>query len=255
MERRGAKLAVLVAVLACALAALLLVVGVGAIGDSESASDDDLARPDAITGTVGDPDTSSGDRRALEDGDGDGNPYHETLPCTGPEEPANFEVFSAGSEVAGLPLTGTSRRCDTGVPAHGWPNNYVNYSYGSCEIPENATGCALPLTIQTWPACQRSKAEYTFEGKPLPYRKLPNHGGAEVVEFDFDGRVEVYTKSATIVIFARDQDLAKKAIGLLRPQDKGKPPATDADALRGTPPEGLAPPSDGSMEGVLPCQS
>jgi hypothetical protein len=205
------------------------------------------------TGAIGGSDASPGDEP---DGVDDGNPYQETVPCTGPEEPVNFEVFSAGPSVAGLPFTGNSRRCDTGVPANGWPNNYVSYFYGDCEIPEGATGCALPLEIQTWPACQRSKDDYTFEGKPLPYRKLPKQGGAEVVEFNFPtDRIEVYTRSATIVIFATEPDLARKVVPLLRPQEKGNPPATKAEALRGTPPEGLAPPSDGSMEGVLPCQS
>lgn len=74
------------------------------------------------------------DRQALRDGDGDGNPYQETVPCTGPHGPVNFEVFSAGPTPAGLPLTGTSRRCDTGVPRWGWPNNYVNYSHGAGNV-------------------------------------------------------------------------------------------------------------------------
>ena len=193
---------------------------------------------------------------ATGDSDGDGNLHHETVPCTGLEEPVNFEVFSAGQAPAGMPLTDTSRRCDIDVPARGWPNNYVHYSYGNCEIPEGATGCAPPLQIQTWPACQRARDEYTFEGKPLPFRLLPKYGGAEVVEFTFPAeRIEVYTKSATIVIFAKSRNLARRAVRLLRPQEEGKPPATNAEALGGVPPEGLPPPSDGSTEGDLPCQS
>jgi hypothetical protein len=182
---------------------------------------------------------------------------HEKLPCTGLKDPINFEIFSAGPSPAGLTLTGSGRRCDAGVPADEWPSNYVSYAYGDCQIPENATGCQRPLEIQSWPACQRSIADYTFEGKPLPYRKLPRYGGAEVVELDFaiESRIEVYTKSATIVIFATDRELGREAVRLLRPQEKGRPPAMGPDSLGGRLPDGLDAPRDGSMEGVLPCQS
>jgi hypothetical protein len=182
---------------------------------------------------------------------------HETLPCTGPKEPVNFESFSAGPTPVGLPLTATVRRCDSDGSAHEWPANYVSYIYGDCEIPEGATGCQPPLEIQTWPACQRSMADYSFEGRPLPHRKLPKHGGAEVVELQIplENRIEVYTKSATIVIFALDPDLARKAVRLLKPQEKGKPPVTNVQGLGGEPSEGLEPPAQGSMEGLLACQS
>jgi hypothetical protein len=179
---------------------------------------------------------------------------NETLPCTGPQAPVNFETFSAGPAPAGLPLTATYRRCDLGDPSRAWLNNYVNYSYGTCDIPEGSTGCMPPLTIQTWPACQRPKDEYSFEGKPLPQRQLPKHGGAEVVEFLFPtSRIEVYTKAATIVIFADDQDLARKAVRMLRPRAKGKPPATDPAALAVPAPDALPAPADGSTTGFLPC--
>lgn len=106
----------------------------------------------------------------------------EALPCTGPQDPINFEIFSAGPAVAGLPLTGTVRRCDAGAPADEGPSNYVAYVYGECEIAKGATGCELPLQVHSWPACQRSYADYSFEGKPLPYEELPTQGDAKVVE-------------------------------------------------------------------------
>jgi hypothetical protein len=181
---------------------------------------------------------------------------HEALPCTGPKDPINFEIFSAGPEVAGLPLTATVRRCDTAVPAYEAPANRITYIYGTCEIPEGEAGCAPPLEVQTWPACQRNKGGYTFEGEPLPYRELSRRGGAEVVEFNFEleSRIEVYTKSSTVVIFADDRDLALKAVELLTPQKKGTPPAMNRSELRGAPPETLGPPLDGATEGKLQCQ-
>lgn len=241
----GARKVRVVISLACAVSALFFVVAVAT--DANGGSDATLGGDNGLH-SGSDTRTPGGGRPALN---------HETLPCTGSKEPPNFEIFSAGPAPAGLPLTGSGRRCDAGDPADEWPSNYFSYAYGDCEIPEGEGGCQRPLEIQTWPACQRSMADYSFEGKPLPYRKLPKHGGAEVVEFDFDieSRIEVYTKSATIVIFATDPELARKAVELLRPQEQGKPPVTDADALGGRPSEWLGPPSDGSMEGVLPCQS
>jgi len=228
----------------CTAAAILLAITIviGAIDDSAATSNGK---------------TSQRSRSVLMEEAGDGNPYHDTLPCTGPEEPVNFEVFSAGSKPSGLPLTGTTRRCDVGAPRDGWPSNWVSYEYGDCEIAESATGCQRPLIVQTWPACQRSMADYSYEGKPLPYRELPKRGGARVVEFNFaiESRIEVYTKSATVVIFAAEPDLATEAVRLLRPQQQGTPPVTRAESLGGEPPQGLASPSDGSTKGALSCHS
>jgi hypothetical protein len=182
---------------------------------------------------------------------------HEALPCTGPKDPINFEVFSAGPSVGGVPLNSVQRRCSDSAPADEAPANFANYIYGHCEISEGATGCQPPLEIQTWPACQRALGDYSFEGKPLPYRQLPSRGGAKVVEINFtlDNRIEVYTKSSTIVIFANNPALAKEGLAQLRFQEAGEPLATQAEELQGEPEEGLGSPTDGAIKGDLPCQS
>lgn len=242
-------------VLGCAVAAVFCVAAIAAGTDGGS------------TGTDGGPDHTSAheglDHNPHAPG-GDGItviPHSpeladESLPCTGPRKPVNFESFSAGAAVAGLPLVATVRRCDADAPPHE-AANYVSYIYGECGIPKNASDCTSSLQIQTWPACQRSMAEYSYQGKPLPHRTLATRGAAQVVEFDFDieNRIEVYTKSATIVIFADDPDLARKAVQLLRPLEKGTPPVTNAAALEGSSPRDLAAPKNGSMEGDLTCQS
>jgi hypothetical protein len=182
---------------------------------------------------------------------------HEALPCTGPREPINFEIFSAGPAVEGLPMNAAVRRCDVAAPKDEKPANYLTYVYGYCETPaKDDQGCAPPLQIQTWPACQRNKAGYSFDGKPVPSREIPPKGGAMVTEFKLAGesRLEVYTKSSTVVIFAERPELAKKAIEFLRPQKTGNPPATRADDLRGSTPKELPPPTDGASEGRLQCQ-
>lgn len=180
---------------------------------------------------------------------------HDALPCTGPNEPVNFETFSAGPAPAGLPLTGTTRRCDKTTIAGQWDTNYVNYSYGNCKIPRGQTGCSVPLSIQTWPVCQRTMADYEFEGKPLPFRELPNFGDAKVIEYAFgiERRIEVYTGSATIVIFANSQNLARRAVGWLKPQPSGEPPAGSSKELANSLNGRLQAPHDGAMEGELAC--
>jgi hypothetical protein len=181
----------------------------------------------------------------------------EALPCTGLKESNNFEVFSAGPSPTGLPLNTVQRRCGASTPADEAPANFTSYIYGDCQIAEGATGCRPPLEVQTWPACQRALGNYSFNGKPIPYTRLPSQSGAEVVEihFMFGPRIEVYTKSSTVVLFAESRALAMEALGLLQSQEKDKPPATRADELKGRPEEGLEPPIDGAMEGELQCRS
>lgn len=180
---------------------------------------------------------------------------HEALPCTGAKEPVNFEIFSAGPAVGGLPLTGFKRRCGGTTPVDEPPANFTNYIYGDCELAKGSSSCVPPLEIQTWPACERSLADYSFGGKPMPYRRLASDSRADVVEiqFEFGPRIEVYSKSSTIVIFAEDLALAEEAVAQLTSQDIGNPPATQVGELKGQPDESLAPPSDGATEGELSC--
>lgn len=182
---------------------------------------------------------------------------HEALPCTGIEDPINFKIFSAGRTVAGLALNDVTRRCDRGTPADERPANFTNYIYGDCEIAAGATGCQPPLQIQSFPACQRSLADYSLEGEPLPYKELERIGEAVVVEIDLMGerRIEIYTGSTTIVIFATEADLARQVLDQLRAQERGSAPATHAAELNNDPEPSLPAPRAGAIKGELPCRS
>jgi hypothetical protein len=131
----------------------------------------------------------------------------------------------------------------------------VAYAYGRCEIPENASGCQRPLEIQSWPACQRSLADYSFEGRPLPHEKLEKHDAAKVVEIDFaiENRVEVYTGETTVVIFATSPQLAREAVQLLRLRPKGAEITTRGSSLNNHADERLEKPESGSVDGTLAC--
>lgn len=231
--------------------AFAVTVVIGQIGDADPVSAAGVAQSDQVSTPNGVHNLGSDDRvstreRVLK---------HEALPCTGLKDPIDFEVFSAGPSVSGVPLNSVQRRCGGSTSVNEPPANFINYVYGHCEIAEGATGCEPPLEIQTWPACQRALGDYSFEGKPPPYKKLPSRDGAEVVEINFmlDHRIEVYSKSSTIVIFAEDPALANEALVLLRSQEINKPPATQAKELEGEPEEGLGAPSDGAIGGELPC--
>lgn len=180
---------------------------------------------------------------------------HEALPCTGPKEPVNFEVFSAGPAVAGVPMTAAVRRCDSASVADETPSNYLAYVYGRCQ-PQADAGCLPPLQIRSYPACQRSFADYSFEGSPLPHKALAPIDEAKVVEIDFlvDHRIEVYTGTATIVLSAADPSLAEKALGRLRSQASGTPPATQPFALARNSQQRLQAPAESALTGGLPCR-
>lgn len=181
---------------------------------------------------------------------------HEALPCTGASDPINFEVFSAGPDVAGVPMSEAARRCDSGALADEATSNYFAYVYGDCR-PEPNAGCLPPLQIRSYPACQRNYAEYSFEGKQLPYTELPSVDGAIVREIEFlvDHRIEVYTGTSTIVLSAADWSLAEEALQHLRGQPGGEVPASDASSLAQESRGGLEPPADGAIEGSLSCRA
>lgn len=258
-----------ISAIACAALVLVAVVAIGTDGTFDFSQD-----TSEFAFSEGAPEFSSGGERLLASdrvsahSDGERSTVawvsnqervlkHEALPCTGPKDPINFEVFSAGPSAAGLPLNSFRRRCGGFTPADEPPANYTSYIYGDCQIAKGATGCRPPLEVQTWPACQRALGNYSFDGKPIPYTRLPSQSGAEVVEihFMFGPRIEVYTKSSTVVLFAESRALAIEALGQLQSQETDKPPATQADELKERPEEGLEPPIDGATEGELQCRS
>lgn len=267
MARRVVGGIVLVCAVALVLTAAVAIGGDGipVIGDSGGDGAVSGDRSGLVAYTSGGASDSGGDV----DSGPDGNPplvwvsaekrvdRGEALPCTGPKDPTNFEVYSAGPAVGSLPLTGFKRRCGGTTPVDEPPANLTNYIYGDCEPAEGGSSCVPPLEIQTWPACQRTLADYSFEGKPIPHRDLPKIGEAKVVviEFMFEPRIEVYTATSTIVIFTENADLAEEALAGLRPQDVGEPPATQADELAVKPERQLAAPNKKALEGELKCQS
>src|SRR5688500_7675452 len=88
--------------------------------------------------------------------------------------------------------------------------------YGHCT-PRSDAGCAPPLQIQTWPACERSPADYTI-GEPEEPLRPSDIGTIRGVPARFYGnhRLELSTGDVTVVIFGRSRDLLVAAAQTLR---------------------------------------
>jgi hypothetical protein len=176
-----------------------------------------------------------------------------TLPCTDSEEPVNFEVYSLGDSVAGLDATSVSRHCAELQPEATVRPNFVSYIYGTCpELDNGATPmCAPPLEIQTWPACERSLADYELApGTPYPYEALGDLKGVPAYSFDQGTRIELYAGNVTIVIFAGDPALAQQAVASIQPEPTAQPPAEPTSAAAGAE---LPEPESGAISGELSC--
>lgn len=82
-----------------------------------------------------------------------------------------FSQFNVGSSFQGYPLHDHSRICTQPDPARTLASggdidpdslgrsNFDSHVYGTC-VPEPDQACAPPLEVQSWPACERSAADY-----------------------------------------------------------------------------------------------
>jgi hypothetical protein len=182
----------------------------------------------------------------------------ETLPCTSEDEPANFPVYSVGTGFEGLSLTTVDRRCEPPdpeelpflAPESYKRANWVSYIYGDCTVGifenDEEVGCSAPLVVQTWPACERNLSSYSLG----PLGALPHEpleiSGVPAASFEGGLRVEVYTGTSTVVVFAQDPAQALRAAAALRAEATGEAPS---------PPTGgeLPEPARGALEGALRC--
>jgi hypothetical protein len=168
--------------------------------------------------------------------------------CPADGRSVDFDQYSLGDSFAGLRRSAVLRRCDAPDPTHGESlgANYVTSIYGDCLVTVDE-GCAPPLEVQTWPACERNFSVYTHEpeGLPLNPSELFDVRGARAAAFDNGTRLEVYTGDATVVIFADDRDQVRAAAESLTGQ-------TSEGATVG-PADPLPAPAAGALVGHLAC--
>jgi hypothetical protein len=181
----------------------------------------------------------------------------DQLPCTAVDEPTNFDRFSVGRSFQAHPVRYTVRQCKGGATAHRIRTNDVVSVYGTCTS-RGDSGCIPPLSVETWPACQRSLADYeAWTGRPYPHsRPVSWSHGAVSVSFDGGTRVEVYTGRSTIVFFGNDPQLVASALGSLRREPRGdrvSNPVTSATGAVGI--DALPAPVPGALTGRLSCRT
>lgn len=193
-------------------------------------------------------------------------PSTETnLTCTGGNNPPNFRAYHASEEIAGLRLNAVLRRCDIPFPGEPVRANFISFIYGDCTPPiDPATGhadggCAAPLEIQTWPACERTWADYDLGSYFAPSAGPPSQRrGVPAIAFDQGTRLELYPGRSTVVIFAGDPAIASRAADALRTLPPDATPASaraNPENLRESGGGGNLPaPAAGAMEGKLSCK-
>ncbi|HEU0019183.1 MAG TPA: hypothetical protein VFQ14_02715 [Thermoleophilaceae bacterium] len=151
-----------------------------------------------------------------------------------------LKPYSLGGEFEGLALETVLLHCNG--RARG---DTISFIYGDCELPEGGEGgCATPLQVQVWRACARTYRDYEPGNRP----PLSRRRGVPVA--DSGRQIEVYTDS-TIVIFADDPSLARRAVSGLRPMRRGGDPTRVPAAV--TPDQKLPRPPPGALENTLKC--
>jgi hypothetical protein len=123
----------------------------------------------------------------------------------------DFELYAPGETYGELPLTAVLRRFDASSEALPVRANFVDFIYGTCEAPADG-GCAPPLSVQVWAACERNPGVYSpvvgQEG-PIEVRGVPAYF------YEGGRRLELSTGASTVVIFAAGRDAALAAAGAL----------------------------------------
>lgn len=146
-----------------------------------------------------------------------------------------FPLYYAGQKLNGIPLTAVLRRNGRNDRA-----NFVSFLYGSC-VPIGETGCAPPAEVQVWPACLRNLSLYErLPAAPTPEPALVR--GATAAYFEDGQRLELQTRTSTVVVFANSRQLVDQVAAALLGVNV-------QEAAEGP----LSPPVPGAVEGRLSC--
>jgi hypothetical protein len=223
------------------LPVITLVAGVTlAIQVSGAGGHDDQTGPTGVSGTdIG---------RAAQ------GPDYSLKPCG-----EGFAQFHVGSSFQGHVLNTHTRFCTKPDPEPSLAagggidpdslgrSNFDSYVYGTCEAePDEA--CAPPLEIQSWPACERSAADYNA-GPPGQAKRIEPIDTFRVrgvpARFYEDMSLELSTNAVTVVIWGHSRDQLLAAAKALRTE-----PAAPFQAGPG---HHLPPPVAGAEDGTLNC--
>jgi hypothetical protein len=162
-----------------------------------------------------------------------------------------FTRYFVGQSFDGLPLTDNSYECRPPTPQPITREDFVSFVYGDCtQGPGDEGGCAPPLEIQTWPACDTWYSQYRFgnPGDPTGGPALVRRRGVPASFIDkLPGEIqlEVYTGDVGVRIFSDTRDRAERVVRALR-SVSGSPDQVDAEVP-------MPPPVHGALSGRLDC--
>jgi hypothetical protein len=154
----------------------------------------------------------------------------------------DFELYALGETYGELPLTAVLRRFDPAPEQPGVSANFVDFIYGTCEPPSDG-GCAPPLSVQVWAACERNPMVYgpgAGQEPPIEIRGVPAYF------YEGGRRLELSTGSSTVVIFASGRDAALAAAAALQGVNNSLPPGQPL-------PEPAYTRDEGGVVSVIPC--
>jgi hypothetical protein len=122
-----------------------------------------------------------------------------------------FPLYSAGEQFRDLPLNAIVRVAGPKVPGEVVRSDHVTFMYGSCEAIDGA-GCAVPLQVQVWDACERNRGSYELGPPNAPPGIQPDADlqirGVPAAFFEGFTRLELYSAQSTIVLYTERADKA-----------------------------------------------
>jgi hypothetical protein len=178
------------------------------------------------------------------------------LPCEDEGARIAFPHFSLGPAFEGMTATYSMRRCDLPYPQEPVRANFVSYIYGDCAVTvdEGDGRCVPPLEVQSWPACERTLADYParLQREARVVRGAPAAAFAESAS-GLGTRLEVYTGNTTVVLFGHEPGQVARAANALV-EELSQPPLLPSMLRPSTvQADPLAPAVPGAIEGQLQC--
>lgn len=154
---------------------------------------------------------------------------------------AEFPIYWAGNEIAGLPLDFVVRNVFS--PADGSPpENSISFFYGDCVFEESPAegACSRPLIIVVRPYCLIPPEMITRDAAIAGTTKV--RGGADALSVG--GGVRIWTGDATVKIYASSLELSDavtaalvspNALGTVRASDDLPAPNRDCSGYEMVP--------------------
>lgn len=124
-----------------------------------------------------------------------------------------FPLYSVGSDFEGLSLTRVIRHVSP--PTVPVPENIVLLIYGTCTIPENATGCRPPLTIRMERVCDAPRPGFASQAFDQPHLTVRGLDAARI-----SGHLRLWTGSTAVTIYTAGADaeaMSLRAAEVLQP--------------------------------------